>query len=288
MASIEMTSLSTHLGVEIFGIDLSQPIPDPVFKEIEEAFNEQSVVLFRGVKVTPEQHIAFSKRFGELEIHVRKEAIRQDYPELFVVSNVIENGKPIGSIDAGQFWHTDLSYKRDPSRGSLLLSHEVPMRNGTAVGDTLFVSTAAAYEALSPSLRNSLEGLKAVHRYEKGYSRDRPSGRRPPLTETQRAALPAVEHPVVRTHPYTGRKCLFVNEGYTTEIVGMPKEESDALLGMLFEHCVKPEFQYRHQWRVGDLLMWDNCATQHIAINDYDPTMRRRMERTTLKGTVPF
>ncbi|GAA4344246.1 TauD/TfdA family dioxygenase [Pigmentiphaga soli] len=280
--------LTPALGAEVLGVDLAAPMSEDTFRKIEEAFNQYSVLVFRGQDLTEDQHVAFSRRFGELEIHVRSDAVKKTHPELFVVSNVIENGKPIGSIDAGQFWHTDLSYKKEPSRGSLLLSREVPVKDGVARGDTLFVSTAAAYDALDEPTKAELAPLYAVHHYEKGYLRDRPSGKRPPLTDAQRRAVPDVEHPVVRTHPYTGRKCLFVNEGYTTEIVGMEKEAGQRLLNRLFEHCVRPEFQYRHRWQVGDLVMWDNCATQHLAVNDYDATMRRRMERTTLKGSAPF
>lgn len=286
MQAMQIRKLTPRFGAEIIGVDLSKPISDQLFREIEAVFNDNGVVLFRGQHLTEDQHIDFSKRFGPLEIHVRKDALMKHRPEVFVVSNVYEDGKPIGSVDAGQFWHTDLSYKKIPSRGSLLLAREVPMRDGKALGDTLFCSTIAAFEGLPRDLQQKLESLSATHHYEKGYNRDRPSGKRKPLTPEQMAALPDVVHPIVRKHPFTGKPCLFVNEGYVTEIVGMPRDESEALLDRLFKHCLKDEFIYCHNWRVGDLLMWDNCSTQHNAAGDYEPTMRRRMDRTTLTGTA--
>jgi len=286
MQAIRVRPLTPKFGAEILGVDLSQPISDDLFGEIERIFNDSGVVLFRGQNINEDQHIAFSHRFGPLEIHVRKDALMRHRPEIFVVSNVSESGKPIGSVDAGQFWHTDLSYKQVPSRGSLLLAREIPMRDGKALGDTMFCSTIAAFEALPADLQQKLAGLSAVHHYEKGYNRDRPSGKRKPLTAEQLVALPDVAHPIVRKHPYTGKPCLFVNEGYVTEIVGLPKAESDALLEQLFKHCLRDEFIYRHNWRVGDLLMWDNCSTQHCAVSDYDASLRRRMDRTTLTGVA--
>ena len=286
MQAIRVRQLTPKFGAEILGVDLSQPISDVLFGEIERIFNDSGVVLFRGQNINEDQHIAFSQRFGPLEIHVRKDALMRHRPEIFVVSNVSESGKPIGSVDAGQFWHTDLSYKQVPSRGSLLLAREIPMRDGKALGDTMFCSTIAAFDALPSDLKQKLAGLSAVHHYEKGYNRDRPSGKRKPLTPEQLAVLPDVVHPIVRKHPYTGKPCLFVNEGYVTEIVGLPKAESDALLEQLFQHCLRDEFIYRHKWRVGDLLMWDNCSTQHCAVGDYDASLRRRMDRTTLTGVA--
>lgn len=280
---------SAPLGAEIRGVNLAHNIEDSVFRTIVDLFHEHEVVYFRDQDLTPEQHIAFSRRFGELEHHVRQECCRPGYPELFVVSNILENGRPIGSQDAGLFWHSDLCYLKEPSRGSLFYAREVPRdAHGNPAGDTMFASAIAAYEALPEADRRMLEGLKAVNSYAKGYYRDRKSGPRKELTEEQKRRTPDVEHPIVRTHPYTRKKCLFVNEGYTARIVGMSEAESDALLARLFEHSTRPEFVYRHQWRVGDLLMWDNCSVQHRAAMDYALPQRRRMERTTLRGGIPF
>lgn len=280
---------SAPLGAEILGVDLSRKLDDAVFCEIVDLLHQYEVVFFRNQQLTPEQHIAFSRRFGELEHHVRQDCCRPGYPELFVVSNLLENGKPIGSQDAGLFWHSDLCYLKEPSRGSLFYAREVPLdAQGKPVGDTMFASGNAAYNALPDSEKRRLAGLKAVNSYAKGYYRDRNSGPRKPLTEEQKKRTPDVEHPIVRTHPYSGKKCLFVNEGYTASVVGMNAQESDALLAWLFEHSTRPEFVYRHQWRAEDFLIWDNCATQHRAVMDYALPQRRLMERATLQGSTPF
>jgi taurine dioxygenase len=275
------------LGAEITGVDLSQPLDDATFNQFLAAFLQYEVVCFRDQTLTPEQHIAFSKRLGELERHVRVDCCRPGYPELFVVSNVIENGKPIGSQDAGLFWHSDLCYMEEPSLGSLLYAHEVPVSKGRVLGDTLFASATAAYEALPEATRARIDKLQAVNSYEHGYYRDRKNGKRAPLTEEQKRKTPDVAHPIARTHPATGKKCLFVNEGYTSRIVGLDEKASDALLAELIAHATDERFIYRHHWRVGDLLIWDNCATQHLAIHDYALPLRRRMERTTIKGARP-
>jgi taurine dioxygenase len=288
MAQIGVRRCAPAFGAEVTGVDLSRPVDDAMFGRVVDIFHEHSVIFFRGQDLAPEAHVAFSRRFGELEIHVRKDCLRPGYPELFVVSNIIENGKPIGTRDAGEFWHSDLCYLREPSRGSLFYAREVPEREGVVYGDTLFASACAAYDALPEDMKRRLTGLKAVHSYVKGYHRPRKSGPRPALTEEQKRRTPDVEHPLVRTHPETGRKCLFVNEGYTTRIVGLPQAESDKLLEFLFAHITSPQFVYRHKWRVGDFLIWDNCAVQHRAMLDYELPLRRRMERTTLTGTAPF
>jgi taurine dioxygenase len=289
MVMLKVRRSKAPLGAEILGVDLSQTLDEATFREIVDLFHRHEVVYFRNQRLTPEQHIAFSRRFGELEHHVRKDCCRPGYPEIFVVSNVLENGRPIGSQDAGLFWHSDLCYLKEPSRGSLFYAREVPAdAQGNPLGDTLFASGTAAYEALPDADKRRLESLKAVNSYAKGYYRDRNSGPRPELTEEQKARTPDVEHPVVRTHPYTGRKSLFVCEGYTSRICGVNEQDSEALLARLFEQATRPEFVYRHHWQVGDFLIWDNCSTQHRAVIDYALPQRRLMERTTLCGTAPF
>jgi len=286
---LDIKPTGAALGAEIRGIDLSQPMAEATLRAIEHALHEHEVIFFRGQRIGPEQHVAFSGRFGELEKHIRVECCKPGFPEIFVVSNVIENGKPIGTQDAGLFWHSDLAYMARPSRGSLFYAHVVPHDDaGKPLGDTMFASTTAAWRALPEDLKRIVAGRRAVTSYAKGYYRDRNSGPRPPLTEAQKARTPDVEHPIMRTHPYTKKPCLFVNEGYTTRIVDLPPEESGRVLDLLFEHVSRPEFVYRHQWQEGDFLIWDNCSTQHRAVFDYALPQRRRMERTTLTGTAPF
>jgi taurine dioxygenase len=276
------------LGARITDVDLSEPLDDAQFRRIEQALHEHEVIVFADQHLTPEAQIDFSRRFGPLERHVRQDRCLPGYPEVFIVSNIIENGRPIGSQDAGFYWHSDLCYAREPSRGSLLYAREVPTDNGEPRGDTLFASMTRAWSELPADIREVLAGRPAVNSYFAGYTRERTGEARPPLTAEQRARTPDVQHPAVRTHPQTGRPCLFVCEAYTTELVGLPEAQSRDLLDRLFEHLKEDRFVYRHQWQVGDLLMWDNCSTQHRAIIDYALPLRRRMERTTVCGGEPF
>ena len=287
MLSVRPTGAA--LGAEINGIDLSQDLDDATFGRIVDLWHEHEVLFFRNQKLTPEQHVRFSRRFGDLELHVRKDCCRPGFHELFVVSNIVMDGKAIGSQDAGLFWHSDLCYLKEPSRGSLFYALEVPHdENGQALGDTKFASATAAYGALPQEIKERIDGRKAAQSYRKGYYRDRNAGPRKPLTPEQEARTPDVDHPIVRTHPYTGKKCLFINEGYTAHIAGMENAEGNALLAQLIKHATRPEFIYRHQWKVGDFLLWDNCSVQHQAVSDYKLPLRRHMERTTLTGTAPF
>ena len=274
-------------GAEI-GFDLAQDIDDPTFREIERIFHDNIVVVFRGQQLTNEQHIEFSSRFGELEIHIVKKYLLPGFPEILLISNIRnEAGEHIGLADAGFTWHTDTSYRRRPSRCSLLYAKEVPHRDdGQPVGDTLFANTVAAYEALPETIKKHLDGLNAIHRYSaRRRVADSP---RPKLTAEQLAETPDIAHPIVRTHPYTGRQSLYVTAGECAGIQGMPEDEATGLIAELDAHCVRPEFLYRHKWQVGDLLMWDNATSMHLAICDYALPQRRLMHRTTVIGTVPF
>jgi len=290
ISGFEIHPLGSALGAEVLGTDLVRPLDGAVFRRISDAFDHYSVLVFRDQKVSPEQHIAFSRRFGPLQVNVRSEFNRPGYPEIYIVSNVMVDGRPIGSRDAGRYWHSDICYVEKPSRASLLYALEIPIKDGVARGDTLFAGTCAAYEALPEELKRRLEGLRAANSYNAMYERKvEEFGLRPPLTAEARAKYPAdAIHPVIRTHPLTGRKSIYVCEGYTTHIVGVSEEESQTLLRALFAEVVRPEFIYRHRWRVGDLVMWDNCATQHKVSFDYELPLRRRLERTTVEGSVPY
>jgi taurine dioxygenase len=271
------------LGNEIVGLDLSQPLDADTYAELHRAYDAHSVLVYRNQHLTPEQHIRFSKGFGPLEIHVVAKYLLPGHPEIFRVSNILENGQRIGG--SGEFWHTDLSYVAQPSRGSLLYSIEVPMRDGKPLGDTLYASTAAAYDALSNAMKKRLEGLVGIHRFSDVYSKvGRERAGAAAMTDELKAKVPEVRHPVVKVHPNTGRKCLFVNEGFTLGIEGMPDDEASALLRELFDHCTRPEFVYRHVWQVGDLVMWDNYATIHRGTGGYSADERRLLHRTTLQG----
>ena len=297
---IVVNRLGAHLGAEISGVDLSRPLDSGSFEQIERAFYQHAVVVFRGQTLTPEQQIAFTRRFGELEHHVRRESCLARFPEILVVSNVLDAaGRAIGVQDAGRFWHSDLSYKREPSLLSALYALEVPVRDGRALGDTSFASATAAYDALPDQMKRRLQGLRNVHSYRYYRAKNAraqaeeaaASGRRvhehTPDAQ-QLASVPDVEMPVVRTHPVTGRKALFVNEAHTSHLVGVGPDEGARLLAELYRHIARPEFLYRHRWQVGDLLMWDNCAVQHKANFDYQLPLRRLMYRTTVHGSAPF
>lgn len=277
--------MGSALGAEIRGIDLAGPLPDATVAELDRLWLQHEVVFCRNQTLTPAQHIAASERFGEVEVHVRTDCCRPDYPQIFVVSNIIENGKPIGAGDAGTRWHSDGCCVEKPSRGSLLYAKIVPTRDGKPIGDTLFSSMTKAYAALPAEMKQRLRGMRAVNSYAKGYYRPVRAAKRPELTAEQMKKVPEIEVPVVRRHPFTGKPCLFVNETFTARIAGVSEAESTELLDYLFAHVTNPAFIYRHQWQPGDLLAWDNCAVIHCAIADYMP-QPRLMERTTIMGTA--
>jgi taurine dioxygenase len=284
---IPVRKCDAALGAEI-GFDLSQPIDEPTFREIENAFHDNIVVFFRGQNLTEGRHIAFSRRFGELEVHIVEKYLLPGHPEILLVSNVKNDaGEHIGLADAGFTWHSDVSYRQFPSRCSLLYAKEVPHApDGTVLGDTIFADCVAAYEALPGAMKRRLDGLKAIHRYS--MRRRIENSPRPKLTAAQLAETPDIAHPVVRTHPYTGRKALYVTAGECVGIEGLPDAEAVELIAELDAHCVRPEFLYRHRWRVGDLVMWDNASAMHLAICDYALPQRRLMHRTTVIGSQPF
>jgi len=279
--SIEIIPTGAALGAEIRGVDLAKPIDDATFAVIERAYNEYGVTFFRGQQITPPQQVAFTRRFGEIEFNIFGERWSvSSSPEIVVVSNVTENGRPIGVRRAGENWHSDMCYTARPPRGTMLYALEIPNLFGLPLGDTEFASAAAAWDALPEPLRQQIEGRRAVFDFT-GRKRAFP----PTQAEIQR--YPPVTHPIVRTHPLTGRKCLYVMRDDCVGIDGMEREEAEALIAALADHIVKPAFVYRHQWRPDDLLLWDNCTVQHRAVQDYDLPQRRLMHRTTMGGAVP-
>ncbi|WP_330906799.1 TauD/TfdA dioxygenase family protein [Burkholderia sp. ISTR5] len=271
------------LGAEIVGLDLSRPIGEDDFARIHRAHLDHHVVVFRDQRITPDEHVAFSARFGPLQRHVLAQFALPGHPEVLIVSNILENGQPIGLGDAGHFWHSDLSYKEKPSLGSLLHAQELPAEGG----DTLFANMHLAWDALPEALKREVEGRRAEHTYLARYAElQARSPWRPNLTPEQIAQVKAVDHPIVRTHPETGRRALFVSEHFTTRIVGLPEDESRALLDELFAHSVRDEFVYRHQWREHDLVFWDNRSLMHLAAGTLDH-LRRKLYRTTIEGDAP-
>ena len=292
---ITVTRIGKNFAAEISGVDLSQPLDDNTFSQIANAFFDNEVAVFRDQRITPAQQIAFTRRFGTLEAHVRKESRLANHDEIFILSNKVDaQGKAIGAQDAGRYWHSDLSYKREPSMLSALYAVEIPVKNGVAMGNTYFASTTAAYNGLSDAMKQRVASMRNVHSYREyrlmNYAAQQEDERRGirtvqehAPTPEQLASVPDTEMDVVRLHPVTKRKGLFINEGHTSHLTGMSRAESDALLAELYAHITQPEYIYGHSWRVGDLLMWDNIAVQHKATFDYDP-LPRLLYRTTVRG----
>lgn len=272
------------LGAEVVGLDLTQPLSDEDFRRIHKAHLDHHVLVFRDLRITPAQQVEFSRRFGPLQIHVLHQFALAGHPEVLIVSNIKENGQPIGLGDAGHYWHSDLSYVEKPSLGSMLHAQELPSEGG----DTLFADQHAAYDALPEETRQRIANLKAEHSYLCKYEELRARNPwRPKLTPEQIAKVPPQVHPVVRTHPETGRKALFVSEHFTTRIVGLPEDESWALLDELFAHSTREEFVYRHQWQPHDMVFWDNRSVMHLAAGTPDH-LRRKLYRTTIEGDIVY
>jgi taurine dioxygenase len=282
--ALTIRPLDGPLGAEVLGLDLSRPLSEDDFRLIHRAHLDHHVIVFRDQDITPRQQVDFSRRFGPLQIHVLHQFLLPQHPEVLIVSNIVENGQPVGLGDAGHFWHSDLSYKAVPSLGSMLLAQELPAEGG----DTLFANMHLAWDTLPAALRQAVDGRFAEHSYLAKYAElQARSPWRPNLTQAQIDQVKPAVQPVVRTHPENGRKALFVSEHFTTRIVGLPEDESRALLDELFAHSVLPEHVYRHQWQPHDMVFWDNRSLMHLAAGTPDD-MRRRMHRTTIEGDLPF
>lgn len=276
---LELRPLTEHIGMEVLNVDATQPIDAETFAALRDALNTHSVLLLRQQPVSEAQHVAFAREFGELQVHVLSQYLTTPYPELYVLSNVKQDGKAIGNHKEGWNWHSDWSYYDVPCFGSVLHAVEVP-----PVGaDTLFSSMFAAYDALDEETKRLIQPLSAVHSYSTYYAKA--FADREPLTEVQKAATPDVTHPLVRRHQETGRPSLFVGQDIVKEIVGLSPEESDALLARLNAHAVSEQFVYRHKWQAHDLLIWDNRCTMHQATPYDDVAYRRVMHRATVKGS---
>jgi len=260
------------IGAEIEGVDLAQPLSNRTQDEIHRALAENLVIFFRGQQLSPDQHLAFGRLFGDLHVHpaAPHEAGR---PELMIVAADEHSARA-----NGEGWHTDVSCETEPPMGSILYIKEGPSEGG----DTLFASMYAAWEALSDRMKAYLEGLTALHDGEHVYR-----GLYADQGVRDKASYPRAEHPVVRTHPVTGRKALYVNRGFTLRILGIPRDESDGILEYLYRHMEHPLFQCRFNWRPNSIAFWDNRCVQHRAMWDYWPH-RRYGNRVTVSGDKPF
>ena len=279
MGDVIVNKLSTLMGAGIAGVDLSRPTDESTFEKIRDAFHRHMLLVFPDQHLDEAQQIAFSRRFGELQVHVLDQYRHPRYPEIYVLSNVA-HGKTTGTHpDKGTLvWHSDLSFQRRPALATILYGIEVPR----AGGDTLYADMYAAYEDLDKDTKNQLEGMRAIHDLDASRMR----AGEPPMTAKQRAEAPPVEHPVVRTHPDTGRKVLYISR-HVSHFAGMPRAESDVLLEKLLRHSTQDRFVFRHRWGQRDIVMWDNRCTMHCA-TPYDTGAERRViYRTVVLDEVP-
>jgi taurine dioxygenase len=287
---MKITSTSRALGARVEGIDLSHPLSNGDFRQILRALGEHGVLCFPAQQLETEALVRFGRTFGELEINVANAFHEPGFPEVMVLSNMTQQGRPLGLADAGQGWHTDMSYSRDIALANVLHAIEVPMRAGRPLGDTQFRNMHLAYAALPEMIKRRLAGRTATHDFAKFWDmmRGRPGSRRGPLTPEQRAKKPPVSHPIFRTHPISGRTVLYCNPGYAVRIDGLPEEESAEILAFLFAHQEHENFFHAHAWSQGDVLMWDNIGTVHCAVADYGPDEPRYMRRVQVMATKDY
>ena len=281
-ASIAFSPLTPVVGAECQGIDISQPVSDETIADINNALAEYGALLFRDQDITPEQHIDFSRKFGQLDIHVLDQFLLPGHPEIYIISNVVENGKHIGAHGGAKHFHSDLSYNPEPSLGSLFLCRECPPEGG----QTEFAGMFAAYDALPEDRKQWLLRQRGVHDYV--YHYENFLTHRKPLTEEQKAKLSPSAHPAVRTHPVSGRNGIYLSEALTSHLEGVDKEEGRRLIKEICDFATQPQFVYRHEWSVGDLVFWDNRAVMHRALPFDEDQSRRVMHRTTVHGDKPF
>lgn len=275
------------IGYEIKNVDLSQQVDDDTLAMIVQAFEACGVVVIRNQQISPEQQISFSKRLGDLTRYMIDDYLLPGYPEIFVVSNVVEKGRPLGLEDAGSHWHSDMCFAPNPPSGSLLYALEVPTLDGLAFGDTRFSSMQDAFDALPEPLQKKIFNLRVVNSYSR-YAAQKKLMKMAKGSMQQDAPKfdvpPDIAQPLVRQHPKTGRNCLYLSEGLSVEIVGLAAAEGQALIQQLLTHATQPRFMYQHSWRPGDLVIWDNYSSIHKATVDYALPLRRLMYRTTLAG----
>ena len=276
-ANLAVRPITPLIGAEIDGIDLSRPLDDATLADVQDALLKHLVIFFRDQEITPEQQLAFARRFGEIEPpHPVFDKVKE-YPQVTVVEQKGDRGI------YNDEWHTDVTFRETPALASILYGKVIP----PVGGDTLFASMITAYEALSAPMKRLVEGLSAVHDITEGFGDIVASKEGLAKARAMQDKFPPVVHPVVRTHPVTGKRALFVNRSFTTRILGLNKVEGQHLLRMLLEHCEQSNFQMRFRWEKGSVAMWDNRCTMHYAANDYSPH-HRLMHRVTIVGDRPY
>jgi taurine dioxygenase len=280
---MHVTPLSSSIGAEVVGIDL-EGIQDDSFTQVNRLVLDHQLVVFRNQALSPEGQLNLSRRFGPLDIHPLTQYNHPQYPEIFVLSNEVKDGKPVGITDGGSYWHSDFAFREKPAKVTMLNAQKIPSTGGA----TLFVNMYQTYDELDDRLKDAVEGRRAIHRYRKKAN---PNGEttRVVMSAEQLAATPDVDHPIVRTHPETGRKALFAHPGITVRVLDMDDESGDDLLGRLFDHCTQEKYQYAYQWRPGDVVLWDNRCVMHKATTGIIAVAEpRTIFRTTIMGDQPF
>jgi taurine dioxygenase len=275
------------LGATVTGVDLNQPLSGADHARVVRALGQYGVLCFPDQPIEAAALRAFSVRFGSLQMISR--TADADVPDVSILSNVVENGRYIGTPDAGQDWHTDMTYNRVVGFVNVLVAKKVPMRDGQPLGGTAFTNTQAAYGDLPAAVKTKLANATAMHDHNHFQEHMRAKGsKRPPQTEAQRRARPPVPHPVFLTHPISGRKVIYVNPGFTVRINELAPDASREMLDFLFAHVLKPQYRYTHQWRVDDVLIWDHLGTWHCALADYAPDEYRLMKRCQVMADKVF
>jgi taurine dioxygenase len=270
------------LGATVEGVDLNDELDRATFGVVLRAMGEHGVLRFPRQALAPARQMAFSERFGSLEINVAGAFQEPGLPEIMILSNMKdERGRPIGARDAGQDWHTDMSYSETIAFANVLYALKVPQRDGKPLGGTEFANMHAAYDGLPDDLKSRLGGMTVLHDFNKFWDMmlKRPGTWRQPLTAEQRARKPPVSHPIFLTHPITGRRVLYANPGYAIRINELPETESDEILDFLFKHQLQEKYRWVHRWTEGDVLLWDDLGTLHNAHADYGPDEHRLIKR---------
>ena len=276
---MRITHSSDFIGADISDFDAGNELNAETFAQVAGVFYDRSVLCLKDQDLTPAQLLAFARHFGEPDVHFLEHYTLPGYPNIFLVSNIQEDGRDIGFADAGRVWHSDGSYMQTPVAVSMLYALEVPFEDGHALGSTQFASAWAAYDGLPAATKRRIEGLEAVHQV---------AGRRAKTgtglkDREQEKAQPDALHPLVRVHPVTGRRYIFVNEGECSEVIGLGEDEAAGLIHELAVCVQESNYRHIHNWEVGDLLVWDNQAVQHLASFDYHwPRHRRLMQRVTI------
>ena len=289
--SLTIVPTGATLGARVEGLDLSMPLGDGDFRTLLAALGEHGVLKYPEQRLTAVQLRDFAARFGELEVNVANAYQEPGLPEVMILSNKRdENGKPLGLADAGQDWHTDMSYSKMIAFTNVLYGVEIPHRDGRSLGNTEFLNMHAAYDELPDAWKRRLEGMTVLHDFNKFWDmmRREKGSARPALTEAQRAAKPPVSHEIFLVHPITDRRVLYANPGYAMRINEMSQADSDEALDFLFKFQREERFRYANRWQVGDVLMWDNIGTVHNAVADYRPDEPRFIKRCQVMATRFF